>query len=244
MQVDIKRVIAYSTMSQIGYMFVAAGLGSYPNAMFHLMTHAFFKALLFLAAGIVIHAVVGEQDIRNLAGVGRLLPFTRNVFLIGSIALVGVFPFAGFFSKDAILAASLDRGWYGILIYAIGMIGAFLTGLYTFRLFFIVFTGEPSAFVREHLHLHHGKEGPLSMRWTVGDPRGALRDRRIPPMGAVLAAAHEVARSGRSADGRAVERSGVDLVGPRDHARAGGHRGRLGDLLGAQAEGAARRRCS
>jgi len=167
-QVDIKRVIAYSTMSQIGYMFVAAGLGAYPNAMFHLMTHAFFKALLFLAAGIVIHAVVGEQDMHKLAGVGKLLPFTRFVFLIGAVALVGVFPFAGFFSKDAILAAALDRGWYGILIYAIGMVGAFLTGLYTFRLFFIVFTGEPSAFVREHLHLHHGKEGPLSMRWTVG----------------------------------------------------------------------------
>jgi NADH-quinone oxidoreductase subunit L len=167
-QVDIKRVIAYSTMSQIGYMFVGAGLGAYPSAMFHLMTHAFFKALLFLAAGIAIHAVVGEQDIRKLAGIGRLMPFTKLVFLIGSLALVGIPPFAGFFSKDSILAAGLDRGWYGILITVLGLIGAFLTGVYAFRLYFIVFTGEPSAFAREHFHAHHGKEGPLSMRWTVG----------------------------------------------------------------------------
>src|SRR6476469_7583138 len=167
-QVDIKRVIAYSTMSQIGYMFLAAGLGAYPNAMFHLMTHAFFKALLFMAAGLVIHALAGEQDMRKMGGLNRLLPFTYVCFAIGALSLSGIPPFAGFFSKDSILAAALDRGWYGILIYAIGMVGAFLTGLYTFRLFFIVFTGEPSAFVREHLHLHHGKEGPLSMRWTVG----------------------------------------------------------------------------
>ena len=104
-QVDIKRVIAYSTMSQIGYMFVGAGLGAYPSAMFHLMTHAFFKALLFLAAGLAIHAIVGEQDIRKLAGIGKLMPFTKVVFLIGSLALVGIPPFAGFFSKDPIIAA-------------------------------------------------------------------------------------------------------------------------------------------
>jgi NADH-quinone oxidoreductase subunit L len=172
-QTDIKRVIAYSTMSQIGYMFVGAGLGAYPNAMFHLMTHAFFKALLFMAAGLAIHAVVGEQDIRKLAGVGKLMPFTKIVFLIGSLALVGIFPFAGFFSKDSILAAALTRGWYGDVIFAAGIIGAFLTGIYAFRLFFIVFTGEPSAFAREHFHKHgassgRGQEGPLSMRWTVG----------------------------------------------------------------------------
>ena len=167
-QTDIKRVIAYSTMSQIGYMFVGAGLGAYPNAMFHLMTHAFFKALLFLAAGIAIHAVVGEQDIYKLAGIGKLMPQTKLVFLIGSLALVGIFPFAGFFSKDSILAAALTHGWFGDVIFAAGIIGAFLTGIYAFRLFFIVFTGEPSAFAREHFHKHHGQEGPLSMRWTVG----------------------------------------------------------------------------
>jgi NADH-quinone oxidoreductase subunit L len=167
-QVDIKRVIAYSTMSQIGYMFVGAGLGAYPQAIFHLMTHAFFKALLFLAAGIAIHAIVGEQDIRRLAGIGRLMPYTRLVFLIGSLALVGIPPFAGFFSKDSIIAAALDRGWYGTLLAVVCLVGTFLTGVYAFRLYFIVFTGEPSAFAREHFHQHHGKEGAFSMRWTVG----------------------------------------------------------------------------
>ncbi len=166
-QTDIKRVIAYSTMSQIGYMFVGAGLGAYPSAMFHLMTHAFFKALLFLAAGIAIHAVVGEQDIHKLAGIGKLMPQTRIVFLIGSLALVGIFPFAGFFSKDSIIAAALAHGWYGTVMWVACIVGAFLTGLYAFRLYFIVFTGEPSAFAREHFHVHHGQEGPLSMRWTV-----------------------------------------------------------------------------
>src|SRR3954451_13728638 len=108
-QTDPKRVIPYSTMSHIGYMFVGAGLGAYPNAMFHLMTHAFFKALLFMAAALAIHAVVGEQDIRKLAGVGKLMPFTKIVFLIGSLALVGIPPFSGFFSKDSILASALDH---------------------------------------------------------------------------------------------------------------------------------------
>jgi NADH-quinone oxidoreductase subunit L len=123
-QVDIKRVIAYSTMSQIGYMFLGAGLGAYANGMFHLMTHAFFKALLFMAAGMVI----------------------------GALALVGVPPFAGFFSKDSILAAAMDRGAYGYILWVAGLAGAFLTGLYTFRMFFMVFLGEPSAFAREHFH--------------------------------------------------------------------------------------------
>jgi NADH-quinone oxidoreductase subunit L len=167
-QVDIKRVIAYSTMSQIGYMFVGVGLGAYPNGMFHLMTHAFFKALLFMAAGLAIHAVAGEQDIRKLAGVGKLMPQTKWAFLIGSLALVGIPPFAGFFSKDSILAAALTHGTYGVLLALAGLFGTFFTGLYAFRLFFIVFTGEPSAYAREHFHAHHGKEGPLSMRWTVG----------------------------------------------------------------------------
>src|ERR1051326_2081173 len=98
-QTDIKREIAYSTMSQIGYMFVGAGIGAYPNAMFLLMAHAFFKALLFLAAGIAIHALTGEQDIRRMRGLGRDMPYTRAVFLIGSLALVGVPPFAGFLAQ-------------------------------------------------------------------------------------------------------------------------------------------------
>jgi len=166
-QVDIKRVIAYSTMSQIGYMFVGAGVGTYSNAMFHLMTHAFFKALLFLAAGIVIHALSGEQDMRRMGGLGKALPFTRAVFLIGALALVGIPFFAGFFSKDAIIAATLTKGAFGYCLFAACLAGAFLTGLYTFRMFFIVFGGERSAFAQEHLHTGT-REGPFSMLWTVG----------------------------------------------------------------------------
>ncbi len=166
-QVDIKRVIAYSTMSQIGYMFLGVGVGAYANGMFHLLTHAFFKALLFLAAGIVIHALAGEQDMRKMGGLRRLLPVTYWFFVIGGLALVGVPPFAGFFSKDSILAAALDRGTFGLILWLLGLAGAFLTGVYTFRMLFLVFWGEPSAYAREHHHLHHGKEGPPSMFWTV-----------------------------------------------------------------------------
>ena len=151
-QVDIKRVIAYSTMSQIGYMFLAVGLGAYANGMFHLMTHAFFKALLFMAAGIVIHALTDEQDIRKMGGLRRLLPRTFIAFAIGAVALVGLPPFAGFFSKDSILADAMDRGAFGYVLWVVGLAGTFLTGLYTFRLLFLVFWGEPSAFVREHFH--------------------------------------------------------------------------------------------
>ena len=140
-QVDIKRVIAYSTMSQIGYMFLGVGLGAYANGMFHLMTHAFFKALLFMAAGIVIHALSGEQDIRKMRGIGARMPWTRWAFLAGSLALVGVPPFAGFFSKDAIIAAALHAHWYGVILWVVALVGTFLTGLYTFRLYFIVFAG-------------------------------------------------------------------------------------------------------
>jgi NADH-quinone oxidoreductase subunit L len=167
-QVDIKRVIAYSTMSQIGYMFLGAGIGSYPNAMFHLMTHAFFKALLFMAAGIVIHALIDEQDIRKMGGLRQLAPKTYWGFLVGSLALVGIFPFAGFFSKDSILAAAMDHGAYGYVLWAAGLVGTFLTGLYTFRLFFIVWWGEPSAFVREHFHALKRDVVGISLALPVG----------------------------------------------------------------------------
>src|SRR5574337_299622 len=110
-QTDIKRVIAYSTMSQIGYMFLGAGLTAYANAMFHLLTHAFFKALLFLAAGIVVHALAGEQDMRKMGGLRRLMPKTWWAMLVGGLALAGLPPLSGFFSKDSILASALDRGW-------------------------------------------------------------------------------------------------------------------------------------
>jgi len=166
-QTDIKRVIAYSTMSQIGYMFFGVGVGAYANGMFHLLTHAFFKALLFLAAGLVIHALIGEQDMRRMGGLRRLMPMTYWFFLAGALALVGVPPFAGFFSKDSILAAALAHGTFGAVLWVLGIVGTFLTGLYTFRMFFLVFWGEPSAYAREHHHAHEGKEGPPEMFWPV-----------------------------------------------------------------------------
>jgi NADH-quinone oxidoreductase subunit L len=168
-QTDIKRVIAYSTMSQIGYMFLGAGVGAYANGMFHLLTHAFFKALLFMTAGLAIHALAGEQDIRQMRGLGRLMPFTKWCFLAGALALVGIPPFSGFFSKDSIVASAAALGtWYGWIFWVCGVAGAFLTGLYTFRLWFLVFPGEPSPFVREHYHDHHGREGALTMLVPVG----------------------------------------------------------------------------
>ena len=197
-QTDIKRVIAYSTMSQIGYMFVGVGVGGYANGMFHLMTHAFFKALLFMTAGLAIHAIAGEQDIRKMRGLGRLMPFTKWCFLAGALALVGVPPFAGFFSKDPIIASTLNIGWYGYVFYACGIVGAFLTGLYTFRLWFLVFPGEPSPFVREHYHDHHGREGA----WTMLVPVGILAVLatvggwiQFPPL---LGADHPLAGTGRA----------------------------------------------
>jgi len=166
-QTDIKRVIAYSTMSQIGYMFLGAGLGAYGNGMFHLMTHAFFKALLFMAAGLVIHHLANEQDIRTMGGLRRAMPQTYIAFLIGSLALVGIPPLSGFFSKDSILASALASGAYGQLLFAAGLAGALLTGLYTFRLLFIVFLGEPSPLVREHDHGPSHGEGPRTMTVPV-----------------------------------------------------------------------------
>jgi NADH-quinone oxidoreductase subunit L len=167
-QVDIKRVIAYSTMSQIGYMFLAAGIGAYASAMFHLMTHAFFKALLFLAAGIVIHALAGEQDMRNMGGLKDALPGTYWAMLIGALSLAAIPPFAGFFSKDSIVASALaTESVWGSLLFAAALIGTLLTGIYTFRMIFLVWTGERSPYAREHLHIDHG-EGPPSMTSTVG----------------------------------------------------------------------------
>jgi NADH-quinone oxidoreductase subunit L len=167
-QVDIKRVIAYSTMSQIGYMFLGVGLGSYASGMFHLMTHAFFKALLFMAAGIVIHSLTAEQDIRKMGGLRRLMPRTYLAFLVGSLALVGLPPFAGFFSKDSILASAMDHGAYGYVLWVAGLAGTFLTGLYTFRLLFLVFWGEPSPFVREHFHALKQDVPGLTLAIPVG----------------------------------------------------------------------------
>jgi NADH-quinone oxidoreductase subunit L len=142
-QNDIKRVLAYSTVSQLGYMFLAMGVGAYAAGIFHLYTHAFFKALLFLGAGAVIHALAGEQDLRNMGGLKRALPITYWTFLIGAIAIAGVPPLAGFFSKDEILLNTFARGHR--VLWAIASFTAFLTATYMFRLVFLAFHGERRA---------------------------------------------------------------------------------------------------
>ena len=168
-QTDIKRVIAYSTMSQIGYMFCAVGIGAYSAGIFHLLTHAFFKALLFLGAGVVIHALDDEQDIRKMGGLRRFLPFTAALMWIGGLALAGIPPFAGFFSKDQILADAMHVGGIvGWIVWSLGLLGAFVTSIYTFRMLLKVFSGQPTPFAAEHApkHTAHG-EGPISMLWTI-----------------------------------------------------------------------------
>ena len=159
-QPDIKRTIAYSTCSQLGYMFMACGVGVYQAGMFHLTTHAFFKALLFLAAGSAIHALHGEQDMFKMGGLARKLPVTCAVMWIGSLALAGIPPFAGWWSKDAIIeatwAAHSTVGFYG---WVLGSVTAFLTGLYSWRLLFLVFHGTPRV---QHLH-RDAHESPLVM---------------------------------------------------------------------------------
>jgi NADH-quinone oxidoreductase subunit L len=139
-QNDIKRVLAYSTVSQLGYMFLAMGVGAYAAGIFHLYTHAFFKALLFLGSGAVIHALHGEQDIRNMGGLRKELPITYWTFLIGAIAIAGIPPLAGFFSKDEILFKTFTHG--NQVMWAIGVVTAFLTATYMFRLVFMTFFGE------------------------------------------------------------------------------------------------------
>jgi len=158
-QTDIKRVIAYSTMSQIGYMIMAVGAGAYAAGMFHFMTHAFFKALLFMAAGSVIGAMAGIQDMDRMGGFRKAMPFTFITMLVGGLALSGIPPFSGFFSKDEILAYTAQRGgWFWILVVA-GYAAAFLTAVYTFRMIFRVFGGEPVPEAREleQGHLHHAE---------------------------------------------------------------------------------------
>ena len=160
-QNDIKRVIAYSTCSQLGYMFFAAGVSAYSAAIFHLMTHAFFKALLFLGAGSVIHAMSGEQDMRKMGGIWRLVPVTYALMWIGSLALAGIPPFAGYFSKDVILEAAWASG-SGVGRYAfwLGVFAAFLTAFYSWRLLFLTFHGKPRADAEA---MHHVHESPQVM---------------------------------------------------------------------------------
>ncbi len=156
-QNDIKKVLAYSTVSQLGFMFVALGTGAYVAAVFHVMTHAFFKALLFLGSGSVIHAMGGEQDIRNMGGLSKKLKITYVTFLIGCIAIAGIPPFSGFFSKDAILLSAFMKS---PVLYAVAVFTALLTAFYMFRLLFITFTGKFRGTEEQAHHLH---ESPLAM---------------------------------------------------------------------------------
>jgi len=164
-QTDIKRVLAYSTMSQIGYMFLACGVGAFGVGIFHLMTHAFFKAALFLGAGSVIHALRDEQDLRKMGGLRAKLPTTWLVMLVGCLAISGIPPFSGFFSKDEILGRVLHAGgWYTILWLA-GVLTAALTAFYMFRLFFLAFHGRYNGEREVYEHAH---EAPLVMLAPVG----------------------------------------------------------------------------
>ena len=154
---DLKRIIAYSTMSQIGYMIMGVSSGAYVAGLFHFYTHAFFKALLFMAAGSVIAAMAGVQNIDKMRGFRGAMPFTFGCFVIGGLALAGIPPFSGFFSKDEVLTYVADRGDWHIALVVVGYVAAFLTAVYTFRMIFRVFFGEPVAEAREleQGHLHH-----------------------------------------------------------------------------------------
>ncbi|PWB80278.1 MAG: NADH-quinone oxidoreductase subunit L [Candidatus Methylomirabilota bacterium] len=199
-QTDIKRIIAYSTISQLGYMFLGLGVGAYAAGVFHLMTHAFFKALLFLSAGSVIHALAGEQDMRRMGGLRKYLRVTAWSFLVGALANAGIVPFAGFWSKDEILAAAYASGHWPL--WAIGCLTALGTGLYMFRLYFLTFEGRSRLDAHTLGHIH---EAPWSMRLPlvllalgsatvgfVGVPPGSGRLQQF--LGQVFpVSAHEVA---------------------------------------------------
>ncbi len=188
-QTDIKRVIAYSTMSQIGYMIMGVSVGAYAAGLFHLMTHAFFKALLFMAAGSIIGAMAGEQSLDRMKGFRRAMPFTFASFLIGGLALSGIPPFSGFFSKDEILLVTGELGGWHWALYVVGYIGAFLTAIYTFRMIFRAFFGDPVAEARELEagHLHHAEQPTNPATGEVEDtdvgfpgPAHAIAERALP----------------------------------------------------------------
>jgi NADH-quinone oxidoreductase subunit L len=174
-QNDIKRVIAYSTCSQLGYMFAAAGVGAYQASIFHLITHAFFKALLFLSAGSVIHAMSDEQDMRKMGGLAKIIPVTCSVMWIGNLALAGIPPFAGYYSKDAIIAATwASHSAVGYYAFICTVLAAGLTAFYSWRLLFMTFHGQSRA---DHHALEHAHESP----WVMLGPLCVLA------VGAILA---------------------------------------------------------
>ncbi|HET8573078.1 MAG TPA: NADH-quinone oxidoreductase subunit L [Edaphocola sp.] len=160
-QYDIKKVLAYSTVSQLGYMFLALGVGSYFGGIFHVLTHAFFKALLFLGAGSVIHAMGGEQDLRKMGGLGKYMRITQITFLIACLAIAGIPGFSGFFSKDEILAAAYAKN---PIYYYLGLLGALMTAFYMFRIYFYIFTGKFRGTEEQKKHLH---ESPATMTFPL-----------------------------------------------------------------------------
>ncbi|EHQ27223.1 NADH-quinone oxidoreductase subunit L [Mucilaginibacter paludis] len=160
-QTDIKKVLAYSTVSQLGYMFLGLGVGAYTGAFFHVLTHAFFKALLFLCAGSVIHAVSGEQDMRKMGGLRKKLPITFATMLIGTLAISGIPPFAGFFSKDEILAETFAHNQ---TLWIVGVLTAMCTSFYMFRMIYLTFYGK---FRGTHEQEHHIHEAPVSMTFPL-----------------------------------------------------------------------------
>jgi NADH-quinone oxidoreductase subunit L len=192
-QTDIKRVIAYSTMSQIGYMIMGVSVGAYAAGMFHLMTHAFFKALLFMGAGSIIGAMAGEQSLEKMKGFKRAMPFTFACFVIGGLALSGIPPFSGFFSKDEILLVTGELGGWHWALYALGYLGAFMTAIYTFRMIFRAFYGDPVEQAKElesdshPPHLYHAAEPTNPATGEVEDtdvgfpgPVHAIAERALP----------------------------------------------------------------
>ena len=193
-QTDIKRVLAYSTMSQLGYMFLGESAGGFSSGIFHLTTHAYFKALLFMCAGAVIHALGGEQDMRQMGGLRARLPRTFALFVVGGLALAAIFPFAGFWSKDAILGAALQRSqagdntaWIWLVLYLVGLLVALLTGFYTFRLIFSVFLGSYRG--GEIAEAHAGHAGDAELRpATARRGNGRTRDplARVHEVGAAM----------------------------------------------------------
>ena len=164
-QMDIKKVLAYSTISQLGYMVLGIGVGAYTAGVFHLTTHAFFKALLFLGAGSVIHAMAGQQDMREMGGLRKKMPITFITMTVGWLAITGIFPFSGFWSKDEILAATFDRGGLWLILWGVGLLAALLTAFYMTRLWVLTFFGKPRWAEGTHPH-----ESP----WTMTVPLGIL----------------------------------------------------------------------
>jgi NADH-quinone oxidoreductase subunit L len=168
---DLKRVIAYSTMSQIGYMIMGVSSGAYVAGMFHLMTHAFFKALLFMSAGSLISAMGSNQNLDDMRGFRRAMPYTFGCFVIGGLALAGIPPFSGFFSKDDILLFQAEAGGWHWVLYVVGYITAFMTAIYTWRMIFRAFFGEPCEEAKEleHGHLFHPAQATNPANGEVED---------------------------------------------------------------------------